>query len=324
MQRKLVQQGKGALTISLPKKWIDANSLVNGDYINIKEEENALEISTQHKEISKKLELDISDLNVKTIQQILKNAYITGVTKLTLSFKNIEAEHTKMKYEKIEFNNNRIITKIKIIDLVKEVLQILIGFEIIDQEENKIVLKQISKFEEEDFQVTFRRIFYLLEGLNAFFIEKFDNYEKNLDLFKNKILDLRKFVYYELRLINQNIFKNNSNLIYSILKSIEDMTHSYEFMFLFASKQKKLETSTKKMFNSFGLILNSMHRAYYDFSLEKYYEFDLKLRELYHEHNITYKKARKEDLRIKQMITSCAMHATLIMDNTLAINLSSH
>jgi bifunctional DNA-binding transcriptional regulator/antitoxin component of YhaV-PrlF toxin-antitoxin module len=42
MQRKLIRQGKGALTISLPKKWVDANGLQAGEVVELGEENNDL------------------------------------------------------------------------------------------------------------------------------------------------------------------------------------------------------------------------------------------------------------------------------------------
>lgn len=322
MQRKLVRQGKTALTVTLPKKWIDFNGLEAGNYVEISEEENKeLKIFTKRRTVEKKLSLDISALNVKTIQQILTGAYEIGVTDLTLNYKNQEIEHTKRKYQKIEFKDQKIKEKVKVIDVITNTIQILIGFEIIEQGENKVTIKQISKVEEEDFKATFRRIFYLLEGMNNYFLEQVENISEHEIIIQNKILDIRKFINYGLRLINLKVINKNQNLTYSILKLFEDITYIYEFITGFASKQNKLEESTKEMFKDLGEIFSITHKAYYTFSLKSYTDFDLKLREIYHRHNISYKKVKKEDLRIKQMLTSCAMDLTAIMNNILAMNL---
>ena len=186
MQRKLVKQGKGALTVSLPKKWIDTNSLEQGDIVDIEDNNNQLSVTSQLKKVEKILDLDITNLHVKTIQQTIKSTYRDGITELNLTFKNKTAKHIKHSFLKKELKNN-IKEEYRITNIVKEIIQDLIGFEIIKQESNQITIKQISKVDEEEFNSTFRRIYLLTLSLNNSIIEFNDK-----TIIQNKINILTK------------------------------------------------------------------------------------------------------------------------------------
>ncbi len=67
MRRKIIKQGHNTLTITLPSKWAKNFNLKSGDEIEIIERDNGLFLSTEKKQESNKVQIDINDMGLPTI-----------------------------------------------------------------------------------------------------------------------------------------------------------------------------------------------------------------------------------------------------------------
>ena len=84
MERKLIKQGGGGLTIYVPKKWIDTRKLKEGDEVSIIEKENSLLISAVKKK-EESSEITINDKNKKDLIPIITHLYRAGIDKIPIN-----------------------------------------------------------------------------------------------------------------------------------------------------------------------------------------------------------------------------------------------
>jgi len=149
MKRKIIKQGAGTLTISLPTSWTKLFRLKQGDEIDVVQESNVLVVSTKEQLRSKSVELDLSGFSTPMIWIYLANAYIRGDDEV-----------------KVIFDDPRIMNE------VSKASNDFIGFEVIEQGKKHCVLKDLSGTTEVDLDMILRRIFLLIlsvaeEGLEA-------------------------------------------------------------------------------------------------------------------------------------------------------------
>lgn len=142
MKRRLIKQAKNTLTISLPQQWTQKNKLEAGDELDVFEKETTLILSAEKKSGEYNFELDIETDNQWYIGQILRYCYFANFEKTRLFF------HTK-----------------KTMDVIREETQKLIGLEIMEQEKNYCVIKNISFEMEEEYPTLFRKVFLLISQL---------------------------------------------------------------------------------------------------------------------------------------------------------------
>lgn len=90
MQRKLVKQGRNALTVTLPAKWLKEKGLKSGDYVDIEEQENALTISADAKNLGEEIELDLRDKEPGFFYHQLIAKYLEGYDKIRVLHNNSE------------------------------------------------------------------------------------------------------------------------------------------------------------------------------------------------------------------------------------------
>ncbi len=322
MKRKLIRQGAGGLTVCLPKEWTEANHLRPAEEVGLEIEENRIIITSKEGLAKKTIDLELSNLHVKAIQRVIRSAYREGYTELNLSFKNKVAEHFKHSYLSKEFPELKLKKEYPIADLIYDLTRDLIGFEIVEQKEHFVQVKQISKVDEEELNSSLRRMFRLTSELNTAFLLSLQKQPNQAENIPKIISGLRMFIDYGIRLLKIGVVKSGELKLYSIIQRMENMSHVYEFLATFtASLKKTREKQTLKMIGEIGQLIEFVHQAYYKFTRETYDEFDKKLREMYHQHNLTFKEASKEELRIRQMLTFCAMDLTIMMDNILSMNL---
>lgn len=93
MKRKVIKQGHNTLTITLPAKWVEENSIKAGDELDIDETNNkflrvfsnSLSKNTQQKSVS----IDISGLDLAAARQKLRSAYKIGYDEIIVNFEKI-------------------------------------------------------------------------------------------------------------------------------------------------------------------------------------------------------------------------------------------
>src|SRR3989344_3728847 len=143
MRRKLVKQGASTLMISLPSKWIHANSLDKGKEINLEVIDNNILISPSQIETKKEAILELKSLTESLIRTLITNTYRKGFDKVKVNF---ESE------KQFKILNNTIKTR-------------LIGFEVIKKEQTSCIIENITEPSPEQFENILRKIFYSIHDL---------------------------------------------------------------------------------------------------------------------------------------------------------------
>lgn len=248
MKRKLVKQGAATLMISLPSKWIKENHLDKGDEIDLEEKDNNLIIGKSIKE-KKEVSLNIKEENKKNIETILTHAYRKGFDKIFLKGKNKE-----------------ILKEVKII-----VNDLLLGFEITEISNEKIIIENISEPSGQKYDIMLKKSFQIIEETQDIVINDFENNKfPNLQ----DIEDLRKQhdrfgLFCRRLLVKENTGKNPVTQweLHTFLMHIQ---HRYQFLYEYAAKNK-----IEKNKEVIGLLKDS--KIYFQMYKEAYFNKDMHL-----------------------------------------------
>lgn len=84
MERKLVKQGRNALTITLPAAWIKEKGLGVGDVVDVQEHNNELLIRTPTQQKRREIEINAHNMDSSMILHSTLGAYIQGYDRITL------------------------------------------------------------------------------------------------------------------------------------------------------------------------------------------------------------------------------------------------
>lgn len=147
MKRKLIAQGNGGFTISLPKKWIKENKIHKGDELKIFFNENSLIINNEKNRNNINI-IAKSDLEV-LLRIKLANAYRKGFKSITLKTEKF-TEKEIIKFVEDYFFNFEVFKLSKNEYLIEEeILENNLEFDEVFKKYiflNKLLYKQIFKF----------------------------------------------------------------------------------------------------------------------------------------------------------------------------------
>lgn len=156
MERRVIQQNLTTLVFSLPKKWTIRNDIKKGDKITIVENPTNLIISKKNNMLNKTINIEsINEFNKRTATIILNDLYRKGYDEINII---INEDHKK---------------------IIKEILQKdsqLFGFEILNEEKNKILLSSFAEPKNENFEKLLLKIILIIKEN----LKKIDNIDISL------------------------------------------------------------------------------------------------------------------------------------------------
>ncbi len=187
--RKLVKSGTSSHTVSLPKNWLEKNSLSKGDLIYIDEENNQLKISLKSKKAQKQkkefsIEIDANDIG--TIRRKTISAYINNY--------NIFTFHGKSLNEKLED--------------IKKILDNFLALETVEQTATKLVVKDFLNLEEFSISNTIRRMDMLTRSI----ITDAKKGKKETDALNIRDFEIDKLFFLMSRLTRSNLSDPGSEI----------------------------------------------------------------------------------------------------------------
>lgn len=121
MQRRVNKVGKGTLTVSLPARWARQQGITPASQLEIEERGSTLIIGTEATEIELKVEIDLRGRTCYARKHLIQ-AYKKGYDEI-----------------KIFYDSARLLHE------VTDTLGVLIGFEIIEQQRDYLVLRSVAK-----------------------------------------------------------------------------------------------------------------------------------------------------------------------------------
>jgi phosphate uptake regulator len=241
MERQLVQHGKSTVMVSLPKKWIDQQKLGKGDSITIIPVENKIVITPAKRNLKEK-EITIHlDADYEQVRAELGTLYRKGYEKITVTF-----DHPRTMY------------------FIQLMANALYGFEIIEQTENRCILKSMVKELEVDTNQVKNKIINIIKtefNLVRDYLEKGTKGKCNeLQIIRDDCWKFRNLIYVYLRehpmfsgfntyfLIH--LFEYNASFLFWLYRSFDksSITHvSKEFLSLFDKVRIYFDDSIKKL-----------------------------------------------------------------------------
>lgn len=261
MKRKLVQQGNGAMTITLPYTWAVQNSLKKGDYVDLVESGRDLIISSEAKRVNKAYEINVSN-DKPFFKRYLRTCYVLGYDLLAVSTDDILP-----------------------IASIKEALTQLIGFEIIEQSAKRCVISMVASPFEDNFDTILRRVFFMTESMLKDIISALSqgNFHslKEIAAMESSI---NTYVDFCLRILNKKGYINFSKTpyLYHISTSVEQIADALRD---FALNSK---TKDKKVIGILSQIL-----VYYKSLQEMFFKYDMtKIKKIKEERLNLFKEIR--------------------------------
>jgi len=222
MKRKLIKQGLGGITLTLPIKWIRGLNLDAGAEVEVKQTEQGILISSETLEGKKKTkELFIKKEEKDRLRTILSSLYRQGYDEITLNFES-------------PFSLSEI-TKI---------VESLMGYIITQQTEKKVIIKNAFKDDFEEINTIISKMFIT----TTFFLKQTADYlngakikEEELSNLRNSIIKLRD---YSQRMINVQQFEKEKSYEYHLLVfTLEKIVSNGSNLLTF---KKKIQSSSIK------------------------------------------------------------------------------
>jgi phosphate uptake regulator len=256
MKRRVILLAGKTAVLSLPIKWVRQCGIKKGDELEIDENGSVLTVSSNLKGNEAPVEINISDMNSSLIWRYLNTTYKLGASEIKILYDDQEVYNPDKK------------RKIKTMDLIREIVNELIGLEIIKQGNNFCILKEISSVKGEEFDPVYRRIFLTLLNLAKDSLDAIRNKDKNglENIIKYLDPNINKLFKFCLRIISKenNYIKDvmSKTIILHGLERIGDLYSEISRMLL-NNKNIKINNETLRIYNDVNNLLGEFYEIYY-------------------------------------------------------------
>jgi phosphate uptake regulator len=249
MRRKVIKLGGTTAVVSLPAKWVKKFELKAGDEIEVQEAGNDLVLSAEKMAGGGKVVLDISGLNKGAAARYIQAAYIRG-------------------YDEVEVRRGELP-----LDFVQNVAQRLIGFEVVEEKEGKVLIKDFGGFGETNIRMILRRCFLLIlsmaeDGLEA--TKKNDR--SSLAEIKHRDYIVNRFVYFSLRMLNRGLYEDFRKIptLFSSIVLLENLGDYYANLCGDISQtNKKMSTDILDLWRDVNKTTRSVYEVFFKFDKSK-------------------------------------------------------
>ncbi|MCB9358545.1 phosphate uptake regulator PhoU [Candidatus Woesearchaeota archaeon] len=245
VKRKLVKQGNGALTLTLPFNWLSQNNLEKGDYLNLTEAGSDLILSVEGEKSGKEYEILISN-DRPFFKRYLRSCYVLGYDKITLSSSHLLP-----------------------IALIKKAISSLIGYEIIEQSSKRCIVAVVALPSDENFDSVLKRIFFMVESMLNEIIGSLKDPNSNLKDIAEMEESINTFVDFCLRILNKKGYSNfhKTPYLYQILSNLEVCGDALRDFCLYHMKSEKDVEKTIHILNDIYKYMSSIRSLFYKYEM---------------------------------------------------------
>ncbi len=308
MKRKAIQLANQTIVVSLPAKWVKQQGIKKGDEIDVEERGRELVIGVKETNGGKeeKIEIDISNLNDRIIRWILSGLHKKGYGEIIIKY------------------NKPIFTK-TIEELSKDLFT---GFAIVEQNEDKCVLKSISKDLESEFDVMLRRAFLVALSMG----------ESCLSILKQgKLTNLKELIALEHtnnqltnfceRILNKKGYADYKKtcFMYVIVWNLEKICDEYKYICEYLSQPENNKTKiSEEVINLFDKVNNffkSYYELFYKFDVSKLNSLNEERKEIEKEVKNLYKKKTDKEIEVINHLLNVITRAADFSASMFMINL---
>jgi len=240
MKRSVIQIANSTQLISLPRKWSLKYNIQKGDELEVEENGSKLLITTETVPKTKEIVVDVSGLTPRLADRFMARSYQKGYDKITVKYNDPE-------------------TAIAIQNKVKE----LLGFEVMEQTNDTIIISSISQKLNIDFDSSLRRAFLIVLDMASTSLEAFSKGDKKtLENLYHKDFDVNKFCYFCLRFINKGFHDEfGTYILYYLIESLEGAGDEYKAL---AKHLAKVNTKKKDLIKVISKV-NELTKIGYEF-----------------------------------------------------------
>ncbi len=256
MRRKLIKQGQGALTISLPKKWTDFNELHAGDDLILEEDMNNLVLKTNNQKKILEAEISLSLHSPAAYRSIIGGLYRGGYDVI-----------------KVNFSDKKVIPNLE------KAVSTLYGFEVFYSDKEGCIIRSIYDSENTDVEAHVRRMIFAIKTMQSIITR---DISKGISVSDEELLQLRNNILKQRDLIvriikKQKLLSNDIFPYYTISLSLWGIARNYFHLYkdtegkqntkLLEHTNKYFEDSFKKIASLSGkdfLIRNERYAEIYD------------------------------------------------------------
>lgn len=254
MIRKLIKHGESSLTVSLPRSFVKENNLKKGQEIEVKEADSGLFISAEKQKELKSISIDVS-CQFGVIRKLLGAAYKCGYDEVNICFSSFSE-----------------------LKEIKDVLQRqFLGYGIMKQGKNNILIKKISEDNFDQFNNVIRRFFLIIQDMGSDLLKavECDDFEwiKTISLMK---YESDKLADYCRRAINLKFKSDYKRLapLYVVVEQMEKVSDNYRELCEHISYEKiKLKKETKRLIKCLLDFQSLFSSLFFKFDITRINEF---------------------------------------------------
>jgi phosphate uptake regulator len=206
MRRKLIKQGLGGCTVSLPIKWVREMGLRPGDEVEFTEQEKDIVVSGFGPGKIKTKTIELVSTNDMYIRSVLSSAYKAGYDEIILNFQKIP-----------QFQN------------VNNIINTFTGLEVVSQSKNSLTVKSFLKTGEDELEKLLVKMYHVTKLVADTLNEDWDKVDvNNLNSFRLTQCKLRDHC---LRIIQTTRYGGDKSYdYYDFITIIEKITAQFYYL----------------------------------------------------------------------------------------------
>jgi phosphate uptake regulator len=251
MKRKIIRMADSTSLISLPKKWIDLNSINKGEEIEIREIGNNLMIKGKQSPISTLIDLNnITDKDL--IWRYIVTAYRKGIDNISVKYNNEET-----------------------LEEIQKFIGDLIGYAIVKQEEDNLTIKDLIQADNNNLDETLKKVLSLLIEVSKTSYNGIIKCDKDsLKTIDHADYNINRFTNLFLRILNRqgHLRFENTSSYYNTINLIEEIGDEYRRL-AGIYDGKKVNPEIMVFFKSVNYLLQDYEELFYNFDLNKFKNF---------------------------------------------------
>ncbi len=242
IRRKVIQIANSTQLISLPRKWSIEQGIKKGDELDVDIEGDRIIVRSTTSPSLSEITVDVSGLIPRLADRFIARAYQKGYDEITINFDEAEIA----------------------IAIQKKVTELL-GFEIMEQTKNKILIKSLSQKIDMDFDTTLKKAFLIALNMGKTCLEAYSSGDKKtLENLHYQDIDLNKFCYFCLRTINKGFLgRFGTYILYYLVESLEDVGDEYKALAQYLAKVNTKNKSLISILSKANELTNLGYKFFY-------------------------------------------------------------
>lgn len=137
MRRRVIKQGNNTLTITLPRKWTEQRNIKAGDELDVQESKSALMVQPAGTRDTKTITIEIPK-GAKFYRRFIHAPYVRGYDEIHVVYHDED-----------------------IANKISQSMDLLIGFELVEQREKSVTLLNVAREIDEEFDHMFSRLMHV-------------------------------------------------------------------------------------------------------------------------------------------------------------------